>query len=570
MRILHAFSMLPGIGWSPNMAILAESCTFFKFSALQSQIAFVDNMNYWQCSLEELGKEFDLATIPVDFYTCSDEELARHCKRDVEVLVRVWDYWLQFLDHNHLGNFSITLAGQAWNAYRHRFMPCKIGIHNRLDACELERRAYRGGRCDVFQLGEQDDGPYYLVDVNGLYAYCMRSFPVPCSLVNVIVNVTPEYLAQLLTKYCVIADVILDTPEPFYAISQRGYNIYPVGSFSATLTTSELKHALHEGHIKAIGQCAFYEPVNLFSQYVTFFQDLREKYIQSGDKARQLICKQFRNTLYGKFGQHGYRQEICDDAPLDAVSMIRCWDADDDEEFTQITFGGKVIRQYQTPESDDSFPAISAHVAAYARQVLWEYVNIAGQGHVLYSDTDSLIVTQTGFEALQPYLNQTDLGYLKLLGKTDSLEIRAKKNYTFGGNVRRKGIKRDAQQNTDGTFTQTQFTSIRWAFSHQNLDDVITYDATIHESTGLAHGTITRDGRCIPPAWSLDSRQVESIVAPESHHSWTWWFSESWFRSLQPRPWFPRLTEGQERYLRDLEVSELCALDGLSGRSSVF
>lgn len=563
MRILHTFSILPGIGWEPRTAIIGESCKFFKFGSGNNNICFVDNLNFWPTSLEELGQEFGLEPIAVDFYDCTDHELAEHCKRDVEILVKVWDYWLRFLDENHLGNFAITLAGQSWNAFRHRFMAHKIGIHNRKDVCDLERRSYRGGRCDVFKLGKQDNGPFYKLDVNGLYAYCMKTFEMPRKLVNLIENVTPGYLKKLLDQYCVIADVILDTDQPVYAVQKKGYNIYPVGTFQATLTTNELSYALDHGHIVAIGQTAFYEHAMLFEHYVSFFQEKRATYIKNGDNARQLMCKLFRNTLYGKAGQHGYSQEVVDNAPLDEVSNFVCFDADTGQEFNQITFGGKVIRQYQTQESDDSFPAIAAHVSAWARQVLWEYYQRADPAHVYYADTDSLIVDQIGYDNLADSIDQIELGFLKLEGKTDHLEIKAKKNYVFGGKRTTKGIKKNALQNKDGTFTQTQFSSIRWAFLARNLDDVVTTDTTVHESLGITHGTIDRQGICHPPHWQLDSEQVEQIVKPENWHSWTWWLDPAWFGTLSERPRHSRLSVWLDHFLTTLEVSEQSAQDAL-------
>lgn len=534
-RILHAFSILPGIGWKPNYIILADSCKFFTFTADKCTIALLDNLNYWQISLEDLGQEFGLAKLKIDLETASNDELSTYCKRDVQVLVKVWRYWLQFLDDHDLGDWAITLSSQSWNAYRHRFMPCKIGIHNRADAIKLERDSYKGGRCEVWRVGKFIGGPFYKLDVNGLYAYAMRNYPSPRKLVKVLYNVRPEYLRKLLESYLVVADVLLETDQPYYAITQKGYNVFPTGTFQTTLTTWEIAHALDHGHIRAIGAVAIYEPAHLFTAFIDYFTPLRQQYKAAGDTGRSLLCKMIRNSLYGKFGQRGYNQKVIADAPLDLVQVTRWVDAETGETCADWTFGGKTIRQHYTGEGKDSFPAIASHIAAAGRCILWDYAEMAGLENVYYADTDSLIVNAKGYERLADWIDPLKLGYLKLEGQSADLEIVAKKSYRFGQERTLKGIKKSATHNPDGSWSQTQFTSLRWAFSHGNLDDVLTYDVRKQEHATLFHGRLSRNHQVVPPDLSLKYEQVAAIVAPESHHSWTWWIDPYFVQSLPSR-----------------------------------
>ncbi len=243
-RLLRAFSILPGIGWTPAYAILGDSCKFFTFTANKNTIALLDNMNYWQCSLDDIGQELGVPKGKVDFRDCTDQELSAYCHKDVEILVKAWDCWLRLLDDHDLGDFAITISGQAFRAFRHRFMGHKIGIHNNAEAIKLERASYRGGRCEVFRVGHFMLGPYYKLDINGLYAYCMQAYEYPRKLVKILANLSTTDLGKVLETYQVTTDVILDTPEPYYAVRQRGLNIFPTGQFRATLTTWEAQHAL--------------------------------------------------------------------------------------------------------------------------------------------------------------------------------------------------------------------------------------------------------------------------------------------------------------------------------------
>lgn len=552
-RVLRAFTILPRIGFPPAYAILGESCRFFTFKADKNTIALLDNLNYWRLPLSEIGAELGIEKLAIDFKTATLSELSTYCKRDVEILVKLWDYWLRFLDEHQLGNFAITVAGQAMNSYRHRFMRHEIGIHNRQDAIALERASYKGGRCEVFRAGHFTEGPYYKLDVNGLYAYVMRTFPTPRKLVKVLVNVSPQYLSKLLERYQVIGEVLLDTDEPYYAIHSKGYNVFPTGQFKATLTTPEIEHALEKGHIRGIGQVAIYEGDILFAAFIDHFTPLRQKYKANNDTARSMICKLLRNSLYGKFGQHGYSQEIIGDAPIDEVKITRWQDLESGLECFDLTFGGVRIRQERKGESQDSFPGIASHIAAYARVVLWEYALLAGLENCYYADTDSLIVDQVGYDNLVNYIDPLKLGYLKVEGTSEDLEVLAKKSYVFNCKRTMKGIRENATRLENGAWEQVHFTSLKWAFGAGALDDVLVYEVEKHQQNTLTHGTIRSDGTVRPPQFSATLEDVAELIAPVDAYAWDWWIDVPWFQSLFPRlprdflreqPWFAlRLSE---------------------------
>ncbi|GAG93072.1 unnamed protein product, partial [marine sediment metagenome] len=101
-RLLKAFSMLPANSFAPEYAIMSQSCIFFTFQSDKQKIHLLDNSNYWQISLEALGKEFRVAKGKIDFETATDAELSVYCKQDVSVLVTIWQFWLAFLDEHDL------------------------------------------------------------------------------------------------------------------------------------------------------------------------------------------------------------------------------------------------------------------------------------------------------------------------------------------------------------------------------------------------------------------------------------------------------------------------------------
>lgn len=533
-RLLNSFSILPANSFAPDYAIMSESCVFFTFQSDKQKIHLLDNSNYWQVSLADLGREFGVTKGTVNFETATDDELATYCKQDVQVLVQVWQFWLSFLDTHDLGDFAITAAGQAWNAYRHKFMDVQIGIHNRQDAIDLERASYRGGRVEVFRTGKFNGQNYYKLDVNGLYAYVMADSPHPQKLLKIVRARNPDELFTLMERWLAIADVIVTTDKPYYPYRHKNSNYFPIGTFHMQLCTPELRIAIAEGHLRAIGEVALYEPADLFSEYINTLTPLRQQYKAAGDTGRSLICKLLRNSLYGKFAQRGYRQEILGDAPLDQVSVRRWVRAETGDRCVDWTFGGKTIRQYYEGESFDSFPAVSAHTAAYAREHMLMLLDLAGWENVLYMDTDSLIVQEKGFKRLEAARDNLRLGHLKVEGITTDLEILAKKAYRFDGVDTIKGIKGKAKRVGPQTYSQEYFTTLNYGFRSGDLGSVQTYDVEVHTRNVVTNAIVGKDGTVRPRELAMTQDDVWEIVQPESSARWTWWVDVSWLAGLSP------------------------------------
>lgn len=529
LRVSRAFSILPRVGFKPDYAIVADSCTFFSFVAPDRKLSLTDNLSLWPASLKEIGESVGVEKTAVDFDDTDDDELAAYCRNDVRIMIEQWRFWLRFLDEHDLGNFSITIAKQALNAYRHKFMTEKIGIHNSARAIVLERAAYKGGRAEAFFLGELPQGHYYKLDINSLYPAMMKLFKYPTKLVKVIQNVSLQFLGKILDRYLAIANVVVETEKPLYVIEKNGKNVYPTGTFQTTLTTPELQFALMFNHIRGIGRVALYEPADLFSGYVDTFYSMREEYTRAGDTARSKMCKMLMNSLQGKLGQVGHTQEIIGQAPLDEVKVRRWVDLESNRTCVDLTFGGQTIRQMHGGEAYDSFPAIPAHVSAYARLWMWDLIERAGREHVFYIDTDSLIVDYIGFCALESEIDPTALGKLKVESESDHVEIVARKDYRFGDKRTTKGIRKDAIEIEPGKFQQWHFTTLKWGFQVGTLDDVrLHYVERTTKQLGAPDAART-GGWIESPHLTMDANALAPLL--EQHprsRSWIWELDPAW------------------------------------------
>jgi hypothetical protein len=492
LATLAAFHHLPHRGWvlqylctQPHARIYqfgkpTEGYTEFleaggKWGAFAGRkwtatLVCLDSMNIFPGSIKAWG---DLLGIPKLEMPAPDALLIdwqAYNRRDVEILRRMIQSHLEFLDKHDMGNFKSTLPGQAFTAYRHRFMQHRIFTHEHPAAIALERSGYLGGRVEPFYLGTPALGPIYQVDVNSMYPHVMTNCDYPTCLIHHSKETSVADLQQRLQHHCVMARVTVNVTEPVFPYKTDKHNVYPTGRFDTVLSTPEISYALQQGWIEEVHEIAQYNARQIFTRYVDFFYGLKQQADSSGDKLHRAMAKMYLNSLYGKFGQKGYKDEITGTCPIDTFTVTPGYDVAKRQYITQICVGGTITYTWQEGEGPQSFVAIAAHVTAQARLYLWRLITIAGRENVLYVDTDCLFVTETGYHNLRHLCDPVRLGALKLEAIDDHPEFRAPKDYSFNQQTVRKGVPLTAPQTTASRFNVTLWPSLTNLWQHQITD----------------------------------------------------------------------------------------------------
>lgn len=400
----------------------------------------LSSTNYYSQSLASLGKIFKLPKLDFPHGTKVDmkdpeqrEKALTYAVRDVEILTRAMISFMDFIEREDLGPFAKTVAGQAFTAYRHRFVEDgTVMIHDNQNALEVERRAYAGGRNECFKLGRIPD-LVTVCDINSMYPYVMRNYRYPTRLVSYWKRSTPErVLEAIMDDYLVCADVRVNVP---YAIfhSKEERLIFPVGDYETTLTTPELIQAFERGFVVSVKNVCLYEGANIFEEYVDFFYSQRLAAKAVGDAIHDHLYKIFLNSLYGKFGQTNSTWDRVDDADPEviALEMVKFQGK---VEYLKI-FGGGVFQKNNNPDDQEaynSFPAVAAHVTGYARMLIWSVIETAGPENTYYTDTDSVFTNEEGYHRLEAagMIDSKRLGALKK-EKVGYLWLNGCKDYMF-------------------------------------------------------------------------------------------------------------------------------------------
>jgi len=487
--------------------------TVVSVRSKHGSIVFVDSMNWFRESIEETGKRIGLPKKKIDFETCRDFELSAYCFRDVEIELKNFKGFISFLESNNISRLCFTIGSCAMAAYLFRFYDNNIYIHNNEQAINLERASYRGGRVECFYIGELSHENYYVLDVNSLYPYVMRSEAYPVKYHKIIGEQTVGAFKRLLYDYAVVALVYLNTNEPVYAVRHER-TIFPVGRFWACLTTPELKYAVKHKHLIMVKAAVLYEQARIFTRYVDNFYALRQRLKKDGDTAYEGIVKLLLNSLYGKFGQKAATWEKIGDCPTEPDRCETVFKSEGGRT-TQIRYLlGEIFELTGYKECFDSFPAIASHVAAYSRLHLWKLMQIAGSGNYYYCDTDSLIVNSRGFSNLKNYLHDTRLGYLKVQERMNVLSIKGLKDYKTEEKIVIKGISKNALSVSEGVYRQQQWPSFKGTLRSGKADTYSIETTTKILQRKYTKGDIDSSG-WVTPFMLAEFKEPDAFLFPD-------------------------------------------------------
>jgi len=498
MRILKGFETMRERGYILVKLISDSFVNIWKFRKQGKTLLFLDSMNFFNFSLKELGKDLGLAKMPMPEFKESHQLWFTYCKRDVEILYKGIKTWLEFIKLNNLGSFALTLAGQSFNSFRHRFNSFPIFIHSNQQAIDLERESYHGGRTECFFVGTLPLENYHYLDVISMYPSVMISNTYPTRLRSFTNSLSVSNLKRLLASNCLISKVFLETSEPAFPYKIFDKLCFPVGKFWTVLSTRELLYALSKDYIKEVRETAVYQAQPIFVDYVNFFHQCRQTYRAQGNFSFSIISKLLLNSLYGKWGQ---RNEIFKVIAKDTDypdGIYEVWNVEEQKKDIYRSMNGVLEKSVGKKEAFHSFPAIASHITADARLVLWNYIKLAGQNNVFYCDTDSLFVNSVGAANLKAEFSASVLGKLKLKGTAQNLEIRGLKDYTFGDSVRMKGIRPDAEKLADNKFRQWQWEGMRGSLRNARINRVILKKITKILYRDYFKGLVEPSGKVVP------------------------------------------------------------------------
>lgn len=426
-------------------------------------------------------------------------ESSRNTTAETAALITTMQTVIDVVIAAKLGSLKCTAGSQALHGWRTSYLTYPVQCHTYKPALDLEAKAYMGGRCEAFRIGEIET-PVWHLDFRSMYPSIMSSCALPAALsVSNPAENYEEYLEHGFPLNA-IADVTIETKEEAYPVPHNGIVVWPVGVFRTTLAGPELQDASKYGRIRNIHSCCLYRMAKIASKYADILYMLRCGYEEMGDTVACNLVKRLLVSLSGKLGQKYRRWENVYNAGY--VPPYGEWwgSLADGTPARYRSIAGICQRDVTNGFSYDAVPAAAAFINSYGRVKLLNAIRAAGWGNVFYVDTDSLFVNEVGYGSiLRSAVAVGDgLGLLTLKDSGQSMCVTGIKAYRYGerqvcsGGVQGNGI--------SGT---TQAEMLRPAAIADSCRRGIMPEPELMEQLynrvqTYRHGRVLPDGRVVP------------------------------------------------------------------------
>lgn len=494
------------------------------------KLTCLDIRNYLDKSSSELASLSDCGYNTNESSSVSTDESGATISNRLSVstdIVRrliVWHY------AQELGRFSLTVTGIAMASLRHRFMRDRIELPEEQDERDWEREAFFNGRVEALWAGrikgngftpvkhiprtgdlfeDRPVGPFHIVDARSFYAAVetFEELPIAVTESHVQDGHGPPDTGHDLRE--VMASVLIDSPADTYPVRRGAGCLYAAGTFWTRLCGPELVRAVRAGHVRQWGGWRRYRLSQCLRWFAEGFWKERTAADSRGDKVVSALCKSIMACLHGKFLQRSPKWSL-----LPGRIPSGPWEHWMEIEATT----GRTRRfrsigydvQIQDDGGDDKycFPALAAWVTSHGREYLRSWCRVAGERHVLYVATDSLIVDNVGLDNLTAHglIWPDGVGSLRVVRSHADIEIRGPNNYTHDGrNVVGGRSLRDLR------VAGQEWTAARWqgleeTFLSPCRDEVVSY---------ALRGSVdncTTPGKVGPGGWLQPPRLTTEVV----------------------------------------------------------
>ncbi|GKV53287.1 hypothetical protein SLEP1_g59819 [Rubroshorea leprosula] len=328
------------------------------------------------------------------------KELLDYMKQDILLLGGVMQkaqdiYWTQYkvdiVTKLTLSSLALTIFRSVY--YNQKDWP--IYIPNRNEDSFI-RSAYYGGHADTYiPHGEN----LYYYDVNSLYPYIMKTFPMPGGKPIWDGNLLGQDLDNLFGFIEAYVECPPNIKRPFlpYRDSKRKILRFPTGQFVGVYYSEELKYARDIGYQIMPLKGYLFENKNStpFGGFVSTLFEKRQEAKKTGNEALSYVYKILMNSLYGRFGinPNCTFTEVCDVNRYNILTKTTDFIFADklSEHYYIVSYHSYI---YAEEESEWKPPRISAvqlaaAVTACARIHMYPYIS---RPDCYYTDTDSVVL----------------------------------------------------------------------------------------------------------------------------------------------------------------------------------
>lgn len=332
-------------------------------------------------TLQDLGEKYlgegklKIDHLPEWYWKNDRETYWKYAYRDTEMLYRIMVRFMDIVYNRiaRIGKVGLTIPSTSLRCYQTSYLPFEIQTPENDKVKTALRRAYVGGRVEVFRSGYYEHINVY--DFNSLYPSVMQNTAVP-------IGGNPKYTNRLRLDKCGVYHI---------RFVQRNRKLLPLlmvdglGSYEGEgwYYTNELRRFVDkaQGEIEIVSGFYFSDSAEIFKGFVDTMYALR---MTDRDGPLGNTAKLMMNSLYGKFAQQTDRSRVvfCDCDEIKGYMKAGA-------EVELLNPELSIYRITETKPAPFEHVGIAGTITSEARARLWE----AFDSGTVYCDTDSVHTT---------------------------------------------------------------------------------------------------------------------------------------------------------------------------------
>jgi hypothetical protein len=452
LRISQGLTQLTVRGWRLKKIVLERTASWCLFNDGKRSLMCCDVMSW----------------LPSGIVRGSDSGNNAVKIRDTILDILAW------VGSEDLGPFRPTGSGQSYSAFRRRFITHDMLVHDDETRLAAERKAMWTGRCEAWQHGRLDQGPYVEYDMSAAYCNIAASCNMPTVAVGERHKLSPDGLALAINRYSVLADVTVETELPIVPTSLSDRTAWPVGTFRTTLWDPELLLALRHGRVLRVHRAYLYHrapALQAFAQWVLTGMS-HPAVCQSANV--QKVLRHWSRALVGRLGLR-YRSWVkFGETPIPDLRLVTYVDVDDGTSTDMLCAGYDRLLLSNMGEALESLPQVPSWVMSECRRRLWEACTSMGLDNVIYMDTDSMILRHVGRDVPPHDPTGASQQPWHKKGVYNVLQIRGPRNLDVESARRVSGLPVAARQTAPLEYSGQIMRSIKDSMRTGELDSVST------------------------------------------------------------------------------------------------
>lgn len=442
IRIADALRQLADLGWSLEVITLDAKASWAAWRRGKQRIVWVDSMTWLPHSLAKIGTVVGHAKRPLPDDSDSTETWLTRCRDDVAILRSAWMRVVQWLMDGGHGNWRPTGAGQCWQSFRHNHLTHRILVHDDLDARAAERRAAWTGRAEAWRHGKLIHGPYTEFDMSAAYARIAQRHNVPTRLIGETSDATMAQLGRPSPNNAFLIECTVTTDHPTVPTMHDGKIVWPIGTFATTLWDNELRLAISMGAKVDVQRQWAYRTQPALKAWADWLLSVIDAPKGRYHPVIRMLVKHWSRALIGRFGSRYSTWDVFGEAPSEELSLGWARFDEDESARRMLHVGDRVLMQSDVVEGRDAAPQVMSWIMAQCRCDLWALMHNIGIEHVVYVDTDAVIVGPGALDGIERLSGQ----HLVRKAHWRRIEIIGTRRIVLDGDLRAAGVSRDAER----------------------------------------------------------------------------------------------------------------------------